>query len=177
MEGLALNLFDQGNYEDSVKLMREAVAMQRKLHDGPHPDLAEAINNLGWMLDEIGQYQEAEQLYREALEMKQSPAGRCPPGDRHRAQQRGVRALRRRASTTRPRPCTSTRSRCSASSSGVDHPDVALALNNLAFLAHDKGDLNTAVKMSRDSLEMYRRTLGNEHPDVAQGDEQPRRCG
>ena len=50
IEGLALNLFDQGNYEDSVTLMREAVAIQRKLHDGPHPDLAEAINNLGWML-------------------------------------------------------------------------------------------------------------------------------
>ena len=52
---------------------------------------------------------------------------------------------------------------------GVDHPDVALALNNLAFLAHDKGDLKTAAKMSRDSLEMYRRTLGEEHPSVAQG--------
>ena len=52
---------------------------------------------------------------------------------------------------------------------GVDHPDVALALNNLAFLAHDKGDLNTAAEMSRDSLEMYRRTVGKEHPSVAQG--------
>ena len=60
------------------------------------------------------------------------------------------------------------RSRCSASCQ-VDHPAVAQALNNLAFLAHDQGDLTTAVKMSRDSLEMYRRTLGAEHPEVAQG--------
>ena len=36
--------------------MREAVAMQRELHDGPHPDLAEALNNLGWVIGETGQY-------------------------------------------------------------------------------------------------------------------------
>ena len=134
IEGLALNLFDQGKFEESVKLMREAVAMQRELHDGPHPQLAEALNNLGWVLGDLGQYQEAEQLYRRGARDAAGPAGRYPPGDRHRAQQRGIRALRRRANTTRPRPCTSTRSTMQRKLLGVDHPDVALALNNLAFL-------------------------------------------
>ncbi len=43
-----------------------------------------------------------------------------------------------------------------------------MALNNLAFLLHDKGDLEGAIAMSRQSLEMFRRTVGDEHPSVAQ---------
>ena len=50
-----------------VPLLREAVAMQRKLHDGPHPDLAEALNNLGFVTPDN---KEAEKLFREALAMK-----------------------------------------------------------------------------------------------------------
>jgi hypothetical protein len=38
--------------------------MRRELHDGPHPALAEALNNLGWMLGDWP-IQEEEQLYRE----------------------------------------------------------------------------------------------------------------
>ena len=91
-EGLALNLFDQGKFEEAVSLMREAVAMQRNLYYGPHPRLADALNNLGWVLGEMGQYKEAEQLYREALEMQRVLRRRHPPLHRHRAEQRGVRS-------------------------------------------------------------------------------------
>ncbi len=43
---------------------------------------------------------------------------------------------------------------------GDDHPDVALALNNLAFVLHDKGNVAGARGMMRESLEMYRRAVG-----------------
>src|SRR5690606_33721790 len=58
------------NFGDAVPLLREAVAMQRALHDGPHPELAEAVNNLGFVAGEVGEYAESEQLFREALAMK-----------------------------------------------------------------------------------------------------------
>ena len=167
-EGLALNLFDQGKIEESVSLMREAVAMQRKLNDGPHPRLADALNNLGWVVGEMGKYQEAEQLYREALDMQRVLVGDTHPfiaiGLNNVAfvlQQQGeyekAEALYLEAITMQRKLL------------GEDHPDVALALNNLAYLAHDKGDLKKAIKMSQDSLDMYRRALGEEHPLVAQG--------
>jgi len=44
--------------------------MQRELHETPHTDLAEALNNLGFLLGEVGEYQESENLFREVLEMK-----------------------------------------------------------------------------------------------------------
>ena len=52
---------------------------------------------------------------------------------------------------------------------GADHPDVAMTLNNLAFVVHDKGDLKTAIELSRASLDTYTRALGAEHPSVARG--------
>ena len=60
-------------------LLREAVAMRREIHDGPHPQLAEALNNLGFVIDETGQSREAEQLFREALEMKRVLLGTDHP--------------------------------------------------------------------------------------------------
>ena len=61
------------------RLLREAVAMRREMHDGPHPQLAEALNNLGFVIDETGQNSEAEQLFREALEMKRVLLGTDHP--------------------------------------------------------------------------------------------------
>jgi Tfp pilus assembly protein PilF len=53
--------------------------MRREIHDGPHPALAEALNNLGFVIDETGQTREAEQLFREALEMKRVLLGSSHP--------------------------------------------------------------------------------------------------
>jgi tetratricopeptide (TPR) repeat protein len=52
---------------------------------------------------------------------------------------------------------------------GDDHPEVAAALNNLAFLLYDKGELAVARAMMQESLDIYRRTMGDEHPAVARG--------
>jgi tetratricopeptide (TPR) repeat protein len=44
-----------------------------------------------------------------------------------------------------------------------------MALNNLAFVLHKKGDLGAAITMSRESLDMYQRTVGDGHPSEATG--------
>jgi tetratricopeptide (TPR) repeat protein len=167
-EGLALNLFDQGKFEEAVSLMREAVAMQRKLHDGPHPRLADALNNLGWVLGEMGQYKEAEQLYQEALEMQ-----RVLVGDTHPFIAIGLNNVafvhQKQGKYETAEALYLDAIAMQRKLLGEDHPDVALALNNLAYVAHDKGDLKKAARMSQESLEMYRRALGEEHPLVAQG--------
>ena len=52
-----MNLYDQGNYDEAILLMRDALALRRALHDGPHPELAEHLNDLGFLLGEAGQLQ------------------------------------------------------------------------------------------------------------------------
>ena len=51
---------------------REALAIRRRRHSGPHPELAKAINDLASTYLEQRRYREAEALYREALVMKRS---------------------------------------------------------------------------------------------------------
>ena len=50
---------------------------------------------------------------------------------------------------------------------GDKHPEIAMGLNNLAYLFHDKGDLKRAEATYREALKMQRELLGNVHPDVA----------
>jgi tetratricopeptide (TPR) repeat protein len=50
---------------------------------------------------------------------------------------------------------------------GGKHPELALALNNLALVLRRKGDLAGAEATYRQALAMQRELLGNVHPDVA----------
>ena len=53
--------------------------LQRVLHAGPHPALAEAINNLAWTLMSLDRPRDAEPLYREALDMQRKLLGDAHP--------------------------------------------------------------------------------------------------
>lgn len=50
-----------------------------------------------------------------------------------------------------------------------DHPQMTTALNNLAALLHDLGDLRGAEPLYREGIESNRRRLGDDHPEVAVG--------
>jgi CHAT domain-containing protein len=50
---------------------------------------------------------------------------------------------------------------------GVDHPAVAIALNNFALLCESMGRYADALPLHRRSLAISEKALGPEHPDVA----------
>ncbi len=50
---------------------------------------------------------------------------------------------------------------------GPEHPDVALALNNLAGLYDDQGRYAEAEPLYKRALAIYEKALGPDHPDVA----------
>jgi tetratricopeptide (TPR) repeat protein len=51
---------------------------------------------------------------------------------------------------------------------GIEHPDVATSLNNLAVLYYSQGRYSEAEPLYQQALEIRRKLLGTEHPDVAQ---------
>jgi tetratricopeptide (TPR) repeat protein len=50
---------------------------------------------------------------------------------------------------------------------GLDHPDVATSLNNLASLYDTQGDYAKAEPLYKRSLAISEKALGPDHPDVA----------
>jgi CHAT domain-containing protein len=50
---------------------------------------------------------------------------------------------------------------------GVDHPNVANALNNLAIIYRNAGDFAKAESLNRRALEILEKSLGPDHPQVA----------
>ena len=50
---------------------------------------------------------------------------------------------------------------------GADHPDVAVALNNIGRACGRKGQYDKAIMYYEQSLAIYRKKLGNNHPNVA----------
>ena len=50
---------------------------------------------------------------------------------------------------------------------GPQHPDVAIALNNLAFLYCDIEEYDEALPLYQRALEIIEKVLGPQHPSVA----------
>src|SRR5262249_50151495 len=84
-KGVALDR--QGNYDEAIRLLRNALALRRRLYpatqfpDG-HPALAQSLSWLGFLLQVRGELAEAEPLYREALALyrKLHPEAQFPGG-------------------------------------------------------------------------------------------------
>ena len=150
------NIVDAGSGDDATCTARCTAA----------PDLAEAINDLGVLQQENGDYDAAEALYTEAIEVKRRLFGAKHPeiamglnslatvfhdkGDLARAEATYRQALEMQRELL-----------------GEVHPDVANTLNNLAFVQDDRGDLKGALETERQSLAVYQQLFPGDHPEVA----------
>jgi hypothetical protein len=49
---------------------------------------------------------------------------------------------------------------------GLDHPDVARDLNNLAMSMAEMGEPDEAVALMQRAIKIWRATLGDDHPNT-----------
>ncbi|MFN7095223.1 MAG: tetratricopeptide repeat protein, partial [Burkholderiales bacterium] len=59
----------QNNYQESLEYAKESLEMRQTLCKGDHPDIADALSNLGLAYKYIGQHQNALRYFKEALKM------------------------------------------------------------------------------------------------------------
>jgi tetratricopeptide (TPR) repeat protein len=167
MKDLARAVADDGNLNEAIPLMRQAVAMQRALYGyQPHPDLAEVLNDMGMLLDERGDLDESEKFYRESLTMYQRLLGAKHPfvatalenvalilqdkGDLAGAEALYMQSLHMRAELV-----------------GENHPEYALTLFNVALLQYDRGETREAFVNIRRTLAIYRKVYSADEPETA----------
>jgi tetratricopeptide (TPR) repeat protein len=167
IEALGLNYYDQGKYEESVHSLREAVAMQKVLHDDKaHPAYAQAVGNLVYALSAIGRNDEAEPLVRREVAMK-----RQVYGENHPETAMSLNNLAYILESQRRYDDAEGAYRAALAINrkllGENHPTIALNLFNIAYVEFAKRELDSAIKTARESLAMSRKVLGPVHPDVA----------
>jgi len=158
---------NERDLNEAIPLVQEAVAMHRELWGAqPYPDFAAALNDLGLMLYDKGDYERSERLLWEALAMKRRLLGEKHPeiatslnnianvmhdkGDLAGAESGYRMSLAMRRELL-----------------GNTHPLVAQTLNNLAFVYYDRGDTRAALDAESESLDIYRQHFPGDNPDVA----------
>ena len=70
MSNLSMVLSMQRKHEEAARLSRKALEVILKVHRGPHPDVATTLYTLAGVLWDKGEPAQAEELYRDALEMR-----------------------------------------------------------------------------------------------------------
>jgi tetratricopeptide (TPR) repeat protein len=158
---------NERDHNEALPILQSAVAMQRKLRGSePHPDYADALNDLGLLLRERGDYDESEKLLQESLAMF-----RRLLGDRHpnlaTAMNNIALVQHRKGNLAQAESTYRQALALQRDLLGEVHPDVALTLTNLAYVIYDTGDVQGALQVLGKSLEIYRKVFPGDNPDVA----------
>ena len=159
-------------YDGAVLLYRRSLAICKKVLEQEQPsaitsfNMASSLNNLAGLLDNMGNYADADPLYRNALAIYKKVLGEEHPCTAtnlnnlavllyKKGDYEGAEPLYRRALDIREKVL------------GEGHPDTATSINNLAELLHSKGDYAGAETRYRRALTIREKVLGKEHPDTA----------
>ncbi len=190
-EALELNakadkLYQEGKGPEAVPLMEKALGVYQRLYPEDrypqgHPDLAVSLNNLGMLLQNLGEYARALPYLEKALAMNQRlyPEVRFPSGHPDLANSLNNLAtlLQDRGELANAQPYFEKALAMNQRLYPEDrypkgHPDLAQSLNNLGGLLQARGELARAQPYYEKVLAMYQRLYPEErfpqgHSDLA----------
>jgi tetratricopeptide (TPR) repeat protein len=166
LNDLGLMLRDHGDYDESEKLLREALAMEQRLVGDRHAQTALYLNNLAQVMQLRGDLPGAASTFRQALDIQ-----RALLGNTHRDVANTLNNLAfvlsdqgdiRGALQTEGEALDIYRKLFPG-----DNPDVARTLNKLGYWYTETGDYGSAERYLAEALGMRRRLFGESHPDIA----------
>ncbi|MCO5380743.1 MAG: tetratricopeptide repeat protein [Methanosarcina barkeri] len=161
------NPFNKAAFWQLITPMYEEMLQLLKAKLGPeHPSVANSLNNLAGLYDNMGEYKKALSLYQRALEIVEKTLGSEHPvvaitlnnlaglydsmGEYEKALPFYQRALEIKEKVL-----------------GSEHPDVATILNNLTLLYRHTGEYEKALPLCQRALEIVEKVPGSEHSVVA----------
>ena len=133
---------------------------------GADTNLSVLANNLGVYLKTNALYDEAEPLYRGALEINEASLGKDHPEVAIRLNNLAS-LLQATNRLEEAEPLMRRALEIFQQSLGRDHPNVAVQINNLAQLLKATNRLEEAESLMRRVLEIFQESMGSDHPNVA----------
>jgi CHAT domain-containing protein/tetratricopeptide (TPR) repeat protein len=154
-----------GDLAAAEVLHREAIVLSRRFF-GRHNNTATALMNLGTLLRARQELEEAERLYREAMEIRSERYGPGHPLTADCRNNLGNLYLDRGDTAAAERTHREVLAHRQAAL-GAGDPQVATSLNNLAMTLQEHGDLVQAESLLEEAIAIRRRCFGEGHPLVA----------
>jgi tetratricopeptide (TPR) repeat protein len=130
------------------------------------PQFAFSLNQLAFLYNSQGKYNEAEPLYLRSLSISEKQLGENHP-DVATSLNNLAELYRNRGKYEEAEPLYLRSLSIREKQLGENHPDVATSLNNLALLSHSQGKYNEAELLYLRSLSIREKQLGENHPSVA----------
>ncbi len=159
-------LIEQGKYQEAIPIAERAVELAKHTLGPDHPKTADALNDLGFIFQEIGNYAKAEQLYQEALRIRQKVLG--PEHSDTAASLNNLASLYwAMGEYVKAEPLLKEALRIRQKVFGSGHPDTAQSLNNLAELYQAMGEYAKAEPLLQEALRIRQKVLGSENPGTA----------
>ncbi len=153
----------KGDYIKAEQLFRELVALRKKTVGESDLAYAASLGALGECLYWEAKDTEAETVLRRALKIDRDKGADYGSDVRNYL----ALVLERKGEYTEAGSLLNEAVAIDARTKGVDNPDYAISLHNLASALIDQGDLNGAEKRLRETLAIRRRVLGRDHPMTA----------
>jgi serine/threonine-protein kinase len=154
--------FYLGQFDESERLNKRVLELDRQLHGPRHPSVADDLLNLAAIASNRTHYAEAERYDREALDILQAWYGSDHPETAsartilaqalmYQANYADARDLLRQALATQERVY------------GAEHPRVAFALNELGNVALRSNEFDEAERSFGRALAIYRKVYENKN--------------
>jgi serine/threonine protein kinase/Tfp pilus assembly protein PilF len=154
-----------GLYEQAEPLLESAVRIRREVHGNDHADVAESLDDLGWLRQSQGRYEEAVGLHQHALHVREAVFGPTHE-ETARSVYRLATAHARKGDYDRARPLY----RRAIAIFENDSPDerfLSWCLQDLAITHTYSGELAEARPLFERALALKERIFGPDHADVA----------
>ena len=159
-------LYWAGRSAIAEQMLQTCLARVKRSKGDKDPDYAVLLNNLTLMLKEQGQYEEAEDLYRQALEIDEQTIGKNHPNYaidlNNLAEVLGVQGKYQE-----PEKLYRQALAIAEKTIGKEHPHYAGGLNNLALVLQAQGKYEEVEGLFRQALKIGEQTIGKEHPSYA----------
>lgn len=156
-----------GRYKESVKLLEDALDVQRSyVGEVDHEETAGILSDLGWALRRVGDMERAEFYLRESLEMYRSLKG--DESELFASVSSNLATVvRARGNVAEARALLQQALDIYRKRYGIAHPYIGNVVNSLARVQEMQGDLKAAEESYLSAIKIFRQTLGKEHVMLA----------
>ncbi len=160
-----VQLYKAGKAREAVAPAKQVLAIRKEVLGERHPDYADSLNNLAFLLQTQGDYAAAKPLYEQALAIRKAVLGEHHP-DYATSLNNLAFLLQAQGDYAAAKPLYEQALAIRKAVLGKHHPDYAKP-EQPGVLLQSQGDYAAAKPLFEQALAINKAVLGEHHPDYA----------